>query len=60
MLSLWKYCKIKKIKVKPNFYFVLQEDITIVGRTPLSKMFMDDIQLIEVKYYILSNTTIYL
>ena len=51
---------IKQIKIETDFYFVSQEDVTIIGISPLAKMFMNNIQKLEEKYDSISNSTIYI
>ena len=51
---------IKQIKVEPDFHFISQENITIIGMTPLAEMFINDILKLEEKYDFISNSTIYI
>jgi len=51
---------IKQIKVEPDYYFVSQENVSIIGISPLAKMFMHNIQKLDEKYDSISNLTIYI
>lgn len=44
----------------PDFYFLSQENAILVAITPFSNMFMDNIQKLDEKYDILSNSIIYI
>jgi hypothetical protein len=51
---------IKQIKVEPDFNFGSQNNITLVGVSPLAKRVINNIQLIDEKYDLLSNSTVFL
>lgn len=46
---------IKQIKSESNFNFLSQNNVNLIGITPLAKMFINNIQNIEDKYDILLN-----
>ena len=46
---------IKGIKSEPDFNFLSQNNVNLIGITPLAKMFMNNIQNIEDKYNLLLN-----
>ena len=50
---------IKKISVLPDFNFVSQNNVTLVGITPFAQMFMNEIQNIGDKYNNISESNIY-
>ena len=68
MDSKYKYlCKvegdtsnIKQIRILPDFKFISQENITLIGITPFAKMYMDNVQLIGENFNYIDNSTIYL
>ena len=55
--------KIKSIESNPEFTFESDDDVEIIGITPLAKIYMDNLQFIdnkdlfETKIYILDHTT---
>ena len=51
---------IKQVKINPNFEFVNQNNVTIVGTSPLAKRYMDNLQDIDDKFDNLQNSTIYI
>ena len=51
---------IKSISLKPEFKFFPQNNINIVGISPLAYMLMNNLLLCDERYDILSNATIYL
>ena len=51
---------IKSISIKPDFKFLSQNNINIIGISPFAKLFMNNLQLINEKFDILSNVSIYL
>jgi len=51
---------IKSIAINPDFKFLSQEDIDVIGITPLAKMFMNNLLLCDKKFDKISNSTIYL
>ena len=52
---------IKTISINPDFNFLSQNNIIIIGISPFSKLFMNNLQLIDEKFDILSNkSNIYL
>ena len=51
---------IKQIRIEPEFYFVNQNNVTLVGITPFAKQFMNNVQNADDKYDIISNSTIYI
>ena len=68
-LSNYKYsCEIyedttniKQIKAIPDLLFEPEKKITLIGVSPLAKMFMNDLQLLKNgKYDIISNSNIYI
>ncbi len=46
---------IKQIRVVPEFDFVTQENVTVIGISPFAKMFMGNIQNIDERYNLISN-----
>ena len=66
--SKYKYfCKveadtynIKQIKILPDFKFVSQENIKLIGITPFAKIYMDNVQLLDEKFDYIDNSTIYI
>ena len=55
-----KNSNIKLVKIIPKFNFVYQNNITIIGSTPFARMFMNNIQDIDVKYDNLENSFVYI
>ena len=55
-----KNSNIKQIKINTNFNFVNQNNVTIIGSTPIAKMFMNNLQDIDDTYNNLENSTIYI
>ena len=51
---------INSINIKPDFKFLSQDNIKIIGISPFAKLFMNNLQLIDEKFDILSNASIYL
>lgn len=51
---------IKQIRVVPEFDFVTQENVTVIGISPFAKMFMGNIQNIDERYNLISNSTVYI
>ena len=51
---------IKPISVNPDFKFLSQDNIEVIGISPIAKMFMNNFQLIDERYDTLSNSTLYL
>jgi len=51
---------IKQIRVVPEFDFVTQENVTVIGISPIAKMFMGNIQNIDERYNLISNSTVYI
>ena len=51
---------IKSISVNPDFKFLYQDNIEVIGITPIAKMYMNNLQLIDERYDALSNSTLYL
>ena len=46
--------------MEPEFDFVTQSNITLIGITPFAKEFMNDVQKANDKYDIISNNTIFI
>ena len=55
-----KNSNIKQVKINPKFNFVYQNNITVIGSTPIARMFMNNIQDIDDKYDNLENSFIYI
>ena len=55
-----KNSNIKQIKINPNFNFVYQNNVTIIGSTLIAKMYMNNLQDIDDTYNNLQNSTIYI
>ena len=51
---------IKQVKIIPNFNFVYQNNIKVIGSTPFARMFMNNLQDIEDKYDNLENFFVYI
>ena len=51
---------IRQIRMEPEFDFVTQSNITLIGITPFAKEFMNDVQKANDKYDIISNNTIFI
>ncbi len=51
---------IKSISVQPDFIFLSQKDIDVIGITPLAKMFMNNLLMCDERFDKISNSTIYL
>ena len=51
---------IKQIKVTPKFNFTSQQNVKIIGETPIAKMYMNNLLLIDEKFDGLSNSFIYI
>ena len=51
---------IKQIKIEPNFNFGSNENFSLKGISPLASMFMDNIQLIDDKFDIISDSDVYI
>ena len=52
--------KIDKIAIIPDFNFVPQENVTIIGITPFAHMYKDNVQTIDEKCDLLDNSTVYI
>ena len=50
---------IKQIKLTPKFNFTSQSDVKVIGETPIAKMYMNNLQLIDEKFDQLNNSFIY-
>jgi hypothetical protein len=55
-----KNSNIKQVKIIDKFNFVYQNNFTIIGSTPLARMFMNNLQDIEDKYDNLENFFVYI
>ena len=55
-----KNSNIKQVKISPNFNFVYQNNVTIIGSTTIAKMYMNNLQDIDDTYNNLQNSTIYI
>ena len=51
---------IKQIQIEPDFNFGSQNNVSLVGITPLANMFMDNLQNVGGNFDKLSNSTIYI
>ena len=55
-----KNSNVKQAQINPNFNFVNQNNITVVGSTPFARMFMNNLQYIDDKYDNLENSFVYI
>ena len=55
-----KNSNIKQVKIIPNFNFINQNNISIIGSTPFARMYMNNLQDIDYKYDNLENSMIYI
>ena len=51
---------IKKISVKPDFKFFLQDNLEMIGISPLAHIYMNNLLIYDEKYDLISKSTIYL
>ena len=51
---------ISKIEIIPDFYFINQDNVEIVGMTPISRMFMNNLLSLDSYYDILSSCYVYI
>ena len=55
-----KYSNIKQVKIIPNFKFIYQTNIKIIGLTPFSRINMNNLQNIDEKFDNFANSIIYI
>ena len=55
-----KNSNIKNVKIIPKFNFINQTNITIIGLTPLARMYINNLQDIDDKYDNLENYIVYI
>ena len=51
---------ISKIEIEPDFNFINQKNVEVIGMTPLSRMFMNDLLSLDSSYDKLSNSNVYI
>ena len=55
-----KNSNIKKVQIIPNFDFINQNNVTVIGSTPFAKMYINNLQDIDYKYDNLENSIVYI
>ena len=51
---------IKQIKANPKFNFTSQKNIKVIGETPIAKMYMNNLKLIDEKFDEFNNSFVYI